>query len=173
MSKGSRAAALKVCCDDLVQSSSPSALAHCHLCWCIRGKSCHGTNRPRFMPSTQACLSMYETHHRQAPLAMQDLVKLIQAQQGSTGIIYAHQRKTCDWLASKLGNAGVDAAAYHAGRDASERSRAQAQWMEGAFDCIVATVAFGMVRARDCPSSCTEPEGASTRPMIAHLPCLC
>ena len=77
---------------------------------------------------------------------MQDLVKLIQAQQGSTGIVYAHQRKTCDWLAAKLGNAGVDAAAYHAGRDASERSRAQAQWMEGAFDCIVATVAFGMVR---------------------------
>lgn len=77
---------------------------------------------------------------------MQDLVKLIQAQQGSTGIVYAHQRKTCDWLAAKLGNAGVDAAAYHAGRDASERSRAQAQWMDGAFDCIVATVAFGMVR---------------------------
>ena len=72
-------------------------------------------------------------------------MKLIQAQQGSTGIVYAHQRKTCDWLAAKLGNAGVDAAAYHAGRDAPERSRAQAQWMEGAFDCIVATVAFGMV----------------------------
>ncbi|CAL5227140.1 g10051 [Coccomyxa viridis] len=76
--------------------------------------------------------------------ALKDLVKLIQAQQGSTGIVYAHQRKTCDWLAAKLGNAGVDAAAYHAGRDASERSRAQAQWMDGAFDCIVATVAFGM-----------------------------
>ncbi len=84
---------------------------------------------------------------------MQDLVKLIQAQHGSTGIVYAHQRKTCDWLAAKLGNAGVDAAAYHAGRDASERSRAQAQWMEGAFDCIVATVAFGMVRACLCTCS--------------------
>lgn len=76
---------------------------------------------------------------------VQDLVRLIQAQEGATGIVYAHQRKTCDWLASKLGNAGVDAAAYHAGKDAAERSRAQAQWMEGAFDCIVATVAFGMV----------------------------
>ena len=83
---------------------------------------------------------------RTSALLTQDLVKLIQAQHGSTGIVYAHQRKTCDWLAAKLVNAGVDAAAYHAGRDASERSRAQAQWMDGAFDCIVATVAFGMVR---------------------------
>ena len=72
-------------------------------------------------------------------------MKLIQAQDGATGIVYAHQRKTCDWLASKLGNAGVDATAYHAGKDGAERNRAQAQWMEGAFDCIVATVAFGMV----------------------------
>ena len=76
---------------------------------------------------------------------MQDLVKLMQEQQGCAGIVYAHTRKTCDWLAAKLGNAGLDAAAYHAGKDATERSRAQEQWMEGAYDCVVATVAFGMV----------------------------
>ena len=85
---------------------------------------------------------------------MQDLVKLIQEQQGSAGIVYAHTRKTCDWLAAKLGNAGVDAAAYHAGKDAGERSRAQEQWMEGAYDCVVATVAFGMVYDPSWPLSC-------------------
>lgn len=87
---------------------------------------------------------------------MQDLVKLIQEQQGSAGIVYAHTRKTCDWLAAKLGNAGVDAAAYHAGKDAGERSRAQEQWMEGAYDCVVATVAFGMVwpSSWPFPASC-------------------
>ena len=84
---------------------------------------------------------------------MQDLVKLIQEQQGSAGIVYAHTRKTCDWLAAKLGNAGVDAAAYHAGKDAGERSRAQEQWMEGAYDCVVATVAFGMVYDPSWPST--------------------
>ena len=47
---------------------------------------------------------------------LQDLIKLIQEQEGSTGIVYAHMRKTCDFLATELGNAGVDAAAYHAGQ---------------------------------------------------------
>ena len=81
-------------------------------------------------------------------------MKLIQEQQGSAGIVYAHTRKTCDWLAAKLGNAGVDAAAYHAGKDAGERSRAQEQWMEGAYDCVVATVAFGMVCNPSRPLPC-------------------
>ena len=91
---------------------------------------------------------------------MQDLVKLIQEQQGSAGIVYAHTRKTCDWLVAKLGNAGVDAAAYHAGKDAGERSRAQEQWMEGAYDCVVATVAFGMVY---------DPSWPLSRPLLCHL----
>ena len=47
---------------------------------------------------------------------LQDLIQLIKEQDGSTGIVYAHMRKTCDFLATKLGNAGVDAAAYHAGQ---------------------------------------------------------
>lgn len=63
---------------------------------------------------------------------------------GTCGIVYAHQRKTCDWLASSLCNADVDAMAYHAGKDAEQRSRIQSQWLEGDMPIVVATIAFGM-----------------------------
>ena len=77
---------------------------------------------------------------------MQDLVEFIQAQRGSTEIVYAHKRKTCSWLAYRLEDAGMNVAEYHAGMDPSDRNWAQEQWMDGALSCIVATVAFGMVR---------------------------
>jgi superfamily II DNA helicase RecQ len=42
---------------------------------------------------------------------------------GQCGIVYARLRATCDWLAGRLEDAGLDVAAYHAGKDSQQRSR--------------------------------------------------
>lgn len=76
-------------------------------------------------------------------MPVQDLVAFVNGQCGS-GIVYAHQRKTCDWLVSGLCDADVDAAAYHAGKDPDQRARTQADWTAGNLQVVVATIAFGM-----------------------------
>src|ERR687883_538414 len=60
------------------------------------------------------------------------------------GIIYGTTRKECEELATSLQRAGVDAAHYHAGMDAAERSSVQERFMTDELDVVVATVAFGM-----------------------------
>ena len=75
---------------------------------------------------------------------LQDLLAFLRERLNSTGIVYCHLRKTCDWLAAALRGADMDAAAYHAGRDAGQRAGVQAQWSEGALEVVVATIAFGM-----------------------------
>lgn len=75
---------------------------------------------------------------------MQDLVEFIHEHAAECGIIYARCRATCDYLAAALNNADLEASAYHAGMDIASRHRTQADWMEGACNIVVATVAFGM-----------------------------
>ena len=70
---------------------------------------------------------------------MQDLIAFIQAQEGS-GIVYTHLRATCDWVASGLIDADVDAAAYHAGKSAHVRRSVQGNWADGSLACVVATI---------------------------------
>jgi superfamily II DNA helicase RecQ len=86
-------------------------------------------------------IQSFEKHYEQE--GAQDLTTFLKAQPGS-GIIYAHQRKTCDWLASALCDVDVDAVAYHAGKDPAQRARTQADWTDGSLHVVVATIAFGM-----------------------------
>ncbi|KFM28682.1 ATP-dependent DNA helicase Q-like 3 [Auxenochlorella protothecoides] len=79
---------------------------------------------------------------REALLA--DLVAWLAPRAGQSGVIYARTRATCDWLAGVLGDAGVDASSYHAGKDAPRRAAVQRDWMEGGCPVVVATIAFGM-----------------------------
>ena len=60
------------------------------------------------------------------------------------GLVYCGRRQTCDELADALAEAGVDAVAYHAGKDAATRSRLQRGFCGGETRVMVATVAFGM-----------------------------
>ena len=60
------------------------------------------------------------------------------------GIIYGATRKECEELAASLERTGVNAAYYHAGMEASERSNVQERFMTDELDVVVATVAFGM-----------------------------
>ncbi|CAA9545825.1 MAG: ATP-dependent DNA helicase RecQ [uncultured Thermomicrobiales bacterium] len=60
------------------------------------------------------------------------------------GIIYAATRRQTEEIASALRDRGVTAVAYHAGLRGDEREAAQAGWMAGEHEVIVATIAFGM-----------------------------
>jgi ATP-dependent DNA helicase RecQ len=60
------------------------------------------------------------------------------------GIVYATTRKECEELAASLRRSGIDAAAYHAGLGATERSDIQERFMTDELAVVVATVAFGM-----------------------------
>src|SRR5215210_3149114 len=60
------------------------------------------------------------------------------------GIVYGTTRKECEELAANLKRAGVNAAHYHAGLGAAERSSVQERFMTDEIDVVVATVAFGM-----------------------------
>src|SRR5215210_3817837 len=60
------------------------------------------------------------------------------------GIVYGTTRKECEELAASLKRAGVNAAYYHAGLGAAERSSVQERFMTDGIDVVVATIAFGM-----------------------------
>ncbi len=74
---------------------------------------------------------------------MKRLLEICQAEIGP-GVIYARSRETCEQLAALLRRSGVQAAHYHAGMEAEERTRAQENFMLDRVRVIVATIAFGM-----------------------------
>jgi len=92
-------------------------------------------NRPNL---TYRVLSAKEKKHK-LPLIL-DVIR------GTSppGIVYATTRKECEELAASLRGSGVDAAAYHAGMPAAERTDVQERFMTDELSVVVATVAFGM-----------------------------
>lgn len=60
------------------------------------------------------------------------------------GIVYALSRKRVEEVAGKLRDAGIEAAAYHAGLADAERGRVQEAFLRDDVRVVVATVAFGM-----------------------------
>jgi ATP-dependent DNA helicase RecQ len=62
----------------------------------------------------------------------------------SAGIVYALSRNTVEKTAEFLRANGIDALAYHAGLESSERARVQSRFLREDGVVIVATIAFGM-----------------------------
>ena len=62
----------------------------------------------------------------------------------STGIIYAGTRKKVEEILSNIRDYGMDAVAYHAGMDQTERETVQNLFMNSRGRVVVATNAFGM-----------------------------
>jgi ATP-dependent DNA helicase RecQ len=60
------------------------------------------------------------------------------------GIVYVATRKHAEEIADALGDAGVNATAYHGGMPAKERNEIQRSFMAGETEVMVATNAFGM-----------------------------
>jgi ATP-dependent DNA helicase RecQ len=89
-------------------------------------------------------ISAYRKGAEGLPPVREALLRLVLARRGESGIIYCLSRKAVEATAAFLSGEGVRAAAYHAGMDASARSRAQEAFQRDDVDVIVATVAFGM-----------------------------
>ena len=73
-----------------------------------------------------------------------DIIKFIKANPGKSGIIYCLSRKKVEGLAEILQANDISAMAYHAGMEASARSKTQDAFIMEKIDVIVATIAFGM-----------------------------
>jgi ATP-dependent DNA helicase RecQ len=63
---------------------------------------------------------------------------------GKSGIVYVGSRKRTEELAELLSGAGLNAAHYHAGMGAKDRSEVQRRFMTDRVDVMVATNAFGL-----------------------------
>jgi ATP-dependent DNA helicase RecQ len=60
------------------------------------------------------------------------------------GIVYTATRRSAEHYAQALAAYGIDAAAYHAGMRATERTSVHERFLAGEVDVVVATTAFGM-----------------------------
>lgn len=75
----------------------------------------------------------------------QQVLKFLKTREkDESGIIYCLSKKKVDATAALLQNEGYDALPYHAGLDASTRSRHQERFLKEEGVIIVATIAFGM-----------------------------
>ena len=94
-----------------------------------------GFNRPNIYLSACCCHEEKEKlNHLLEAVASAEL----------PGIVYVATRKAAEEIAEKLCESGQQAAAYHAGMKASDRTAVQTQFIEDKIDIIVATNAFGM-----------------------------
>ena len=84
----------------------------------------------------------YPVREKHQPV--EQLASFLAGRGRQAGIIYALSRRRVDELATRLGERGLRAAAYHAGLGAQERSRVQDAFLRDDLDIVVATVAFGM-----------------------------
>jgi len=76
--------------------------------------------------------------------AKEQLLRAVRRHEGQAVIVYCISRKDTERTAEWLRNHGVDARAYHAGLNPSERQRVQERFMQDRLHVVVATVAFGM-----------------------------
>ncbi|MHB0915373.1 MAG: DNA helicase RecQ [Thermoleophilia bacterium] len=78
---------------------------------------------------------------QQAPAQLE---RFISAHPSDSGIVYCLSRKRVEKVAAGLQKKGINAAAYHAGMPAAERTRIQEAFQRDELHVVVATVAFGM-----------------------------
>ncbi|MCE2902084.1 MAG: RecQ family ATP-dependent DNA helicase [Gemmatimonas sp.] len=74
----------------------------------------------------------------------QEILALVRAHAGESGIVYCQSRKGVEQMTEFLVSKGVRALPYHAGLEAPERARNQEAFQRDDVDVVVATVAFGM-----------------------------
>jgi ATP-dependent DNA helicase RecQ len=81
---------------------------------------------------------------RRRPLdPLPQVLEALEAARGAV-LIYARTRRSVESWAKRLGEAGVEAIAYHAGMDPESRALALTHFQEHRSPVLVATVAFGM-----------------------------
>jgi len=75
---------------------------------------------------------------------LQEIADFIEDRKDKSGIIYCLSRNNCEDVAKSLKNFGINAAYYHAGMPADERSRVQEAFINDEIQVVCATIAFGM-----------------------------
>ena len=73
-----------------------------------------------------------------------EILALIRARAGQSGIVYCMSRKAVEQTAEFLCSKGIRARPYHAGLADDDRAQAQNEFARDDVDVIVATIAFGM-----------------------------
>jgi ATP-dependent DNA helicase RecQ len=76
--------------------------------------------------------------------ARDDVVGVVRAHEGSSGIVYCLSRRGAGALATHLRRRGIAAGVYHAGMPDDQRAEVQSAFASGAIGIVVATIAFGM-----------------------------
>ena len=90
-------------------------------------------------------LAVRRTRHGQPEdLAVDDRTVEVVLAHDTPTLVYALTHARCESLAERLRLDSYQAAAYHAGLPAAERSRVQDAFFAGELDVVVATSAFGM-----------------------------
>ncbi len=84
----------------------------------------------------------YTVLDKQKP--MKQLRRFLSEKGSEAGIVYCLSRKRVEKVAEQLVEAGIPAAAYHAGLSAGVRKKVQDDFLRDDVQIIVATVAFGM-----------------------------
>ncbi len=74
----------------------------------------------------------------------QQLLNVIKAKPGQTGLIYVRTRRDSENIAEWLSNLGYKTAAYHAGLSPEERREIEHHWLNSKIPFVVCTSAFGM-----------------------------
>jgi ATP-dependent DNA helicase RecQ len=74
----------------------------------------------------------------------EEMLALVQAHPGESGIIYCLSRKGVEQTCEFLNGEGIRAVTYHAGMADAERARNQEAFARDDVDVVVATIAFGM-----------------------------
>lgn len=79
------------------------------------------------------------------------LLKFIQQQGKQSGLVYARTRRGTEALAKWLSAHNFSVCAYHGGLSAAFRRRIETQWIDGRYQFVVCTSAFGMgINKSDC-----------------------
>ena len=73
-----------------------------------------------------------------------EILALVRAHKGESGIVYCQSRNAVEQMAEFLSSQGIRALPYHAGLEADERTRNQEAFQRDDVEVMVATVAFGM-----------------------------
>ncbi|HVZ74277.1 MAG TPA: ATP-dependent DNA helicase RecQ [Polyangia bacterium] len=100
--------------------------------------------RPNLRISAYRKGSSDEPRDKKAKGVRGDVLRLVRARAGQSGIVYCLSRKTAESTAAYLKEHGVRAGVYHAGMEAAARNEAQEDFRRDRVDVVVATVAFGM-----------------------------
>ena len=84
----------------------------------------------------------YRVLHKESPT--QQVVQFLKSRRREAGIVYCQSRKSCESLAERLVEQGIEARAYHAGLPDKERAENQEFFLRDKVRVICATIAFGM-----------------------------